>query len=385
LLALLILAFVLSNLPWKDTLSLVREDQDTLTITGELSGNWRGNEVEFQPAEDADVDGWPLPVLESLHAGLPVERRPAGNFEWQPGMPRVFSEIELGGLLPAMLLVLIGPLIFASARWWRLLALAGCATRYLEALRLTLLALFFNLVMPGLTGGDVVKAVLVVRQHPDRRADALVTVIVDRAIGLVVLVGLACGVVLVSGSRFAVLKPFVTGAFLLLVAGLWVLMHPGARRLFRFDAIIARLPQRERLEKVNTALQIYAKRPGELALAVLLTLVNHLSIGGAVYFLGRAYGERLLSYLDYLAIASVANTISAVPLSPSGWGVGELAYSKLFVMIEADPTVGVAVSITFRLLMMALGLMGGLLLLLPGGRDVRSELDEAKGAEAEAG
>ena len=379
LLALAILAFVLSKVPWRDTVSYTPEGQDKLTITGTLQGAWRGQMVEFLPDQDADIAAWPASIVEAASAQTytSIVRQPTGSFEWQPGMPRVFSEIDPGGLLPAMLLVLIGPLVFASARWWRLLALAGCATRFLVAMRLTMLSLFFNLVMPGLTGGDLV----VVRRHPDRRADALVTVVIDRALGLVVLVGLACAVVLATGDRFAELKLWVTLAFLGLVFALWMLMHPGARRLFRFDAIIARLPQRERFEKVDAALQQYARHPSEMVIAVLLTVGNHLSIAGATYFLARAYGERLLSYLDMLAIASVANTISAIPLSPSGWGVGEFAFSKLFSMVEADPTVGVAVSITFRLLMMALGLAGGLLLLLPGGEDVRSGIEEAKGEE----
>jgi hypothetical protein len=64
----------------------------------------------------------------------------------------------------------------------------------------------------------------------------------------------------------------------------------------------------------------------------------------------------------------VANLIGALPLAPGGWGVGELAFRGLFVMIGASPTLGVAVSVTFRLCQLAIALLGGLMLLLPGGR-----------------
>jgi glycosyltransferase 2 family protein len=381
LLTLAILGFVLTTLPWRDTLTWRQGGEERLSVHGAIAGEWRGEAVRFRVADDVTAEpGWPPLLADAArtHEPVPVARAGPGEdgYDWRPGMPRVFRSLDPAGLLPAVGLLLLG-LVLVSARWWRLLELAGCRTSYPNALRLTLLGLFFNLVLPGLTGGDVVKAVLVVRQNPNRRADALVTVVVDRVIGLVVLVGLAWIVVLVSGERFAALRVWWSALFAALLFGLWVLVHPGARRLLRFDAILARLPQRERLEKIDRALQLYGARPGALLAAVGLTAVNHLAIAGTVYVLGRAYGETALGYLDYLAIASVANTLSAVPLSPSGWGVGEAAFRELFLLVGAAATVGVAVSITFRLLMMLEGLAGGVLLLLPGWRDARAKLEGA--------
>ena len=52
----------------------------------------------------------------------------------------------------------------------------------------TAIGLFFNIVVPGLTGGDLVKAVLAARDHPERKAAAMISVLVDRLIGVLVLV-----------------------------------------------------------------------------------------------------------------------------------------------------------------------------------------------------
>jgi hypothetical protein len=131
------------------------------------------------------------------------------------------------GISARVLLILAGAFV-AITRWWRLLAVAGCGTRWTIAFRLSFLGLFFNVVLPaGITGGDVIKAVLVVREHPERRADAFVTVVVDRALGLLVLMALASIVVLVSGDRFAELKLPVVGAFLAALVGIWFLLHRG--------------------------------------------------------------------------------------------------------------------------------------------------------------
>ena len=42
----------------------------------------------------------------------------------------------------------------------------------------------------------------------------------------------------------------------------------------------------------------------------------------------------------------VANVITAVPISPSGWGVGEEAYRQLFILMGGAGALGVAVSVT---------------------------------------
>ncbi len=64
-----------------------------------------------------------------------------------------------------------------------------------NTLRLTFLGLFFNLVLPGITGGDLPKALMVVREHPERRAHALASVVIDRLLGLWVLLVLGTTII----------------------------------------------------------------------------------------------------------------------------------------------------------------------------------------------
>jgi uncharacterized protein (TIRG00374 family) len=295
-------------------------------------------------------------------------------------MLRAFKELDRTGVWSALGFLGLG-LLASVSRWWRLLAIAGCATRWTSAMRLTLLGFFFNLVVPGLTGGDVIKAVLVVREHPERRTHALMSVIVDRVLGLVALLGLAATVVLVSGERFRELRWPVTLTFAAMAGGLWVVMHDFPRRLLRFDALIARLPLREQVQGVDRALRIYSARPIELVGAFALSAVNHLCVAAAVWALGRAFGDSL-SYFEYVGVTSIANAVSALPIAPAGWGVGEAAFGYIFGLLGAATTLGVAVSVTYRLLNMGIGLVGGLFLLLPGGRDVRREaLEDASRAD----
>ena len=87
----------------------------------------------------------------------------------------------------------------------------------------------------------------------------------------------------------------------------------------------------------------------------------------------------LIGWWDYVAIVPVANMVSSLPLAPGGWGVGELIYAFLYDLLGASVALGVAVSISFRICQIFLGLVGGLYLLRPG---ASAELHEAE-AEAE--
>jgi uncharacterized membrane protein YbhN (UPF0104 family) len=112
---------------------------------------------------------------------------------------------------------------------------------------------------------------------------------------------------------------------------------------------------------------------------VLLSSANHLSVFAAIFWLARSFGAADLSPFEGFAVVSIGNIVSALPVAPGGWGVGEAAYGYLFDMLGSSRTLGLATSITFRLALMAVGLLGGLLLLLPGGREALVKAQAADG------
>jgi uncharacterized protein (TIRG00374 family) len=268
-------------------------------------------------------------------------------------------------------------LLFGVTRWWRLLLLVGCEARWWSALRLTYLGLFFNLVMPGLTGGDVAKAVLVVREHPERRARALMSVVVDRLIGLATLALLALVVVLITGETFAEVRLPMLAFFFAGVGGALVYFNGRVRKLLHFDALLDKLPLGDKLRTLDEAAQHYFAHPVELFFAVLLSLGNHAGAICAVWALGRSFGVTAgeVNLLEYFALVPIANIVSSIPIAPSGWGVGEAVYIYLFTLIGASASLGVAVSVSFRLCQLLLGLLGGLFLLAPGARAELGELE----------
>jgi uncharacterized protein (TIRG00374 family) len=199
-------------------------------------------------------------------------------------------------------------------------------------------------------------------------------VLIDRLIGILVLALLGAVVIVLSGETFRELRTPVLVALGGGVLLALIYANPGLRRALRFSHWLAKMPMAKSLQQVDEALLVYSKRPFELLLALVFSLWNHASVVLAIFVLGRAFGDRVLSFVQYVAVTSVGNIVSAIPIAPGGWGVGEAAYKYLFELIGGDGTIGVAVSITFKLLFILIGLSGGLFLLLPGGPKPMAEL-----------
>lgn len=378
--ALGLLALVGWSVPWRDRL-LVHDGVEESSIPGVIVGPWNEPQVGFIPAPELDPAGFPPRLAADWAArapeGLRLERRAAGadGYDWRPGIRRVWADADADAFL-APLLLLFAAILVGVVRWWRLLAAVGVRARLWTCTRLTFLGVFFNLVVPGLTGGDLVKAVLVVRENPTQRADALVSVVVDRVLGLFVIIAMTAVAVTLSPDTFGELRAWVLFVFAGLCIGAWCFLGAWPRRMLRIEALLARMPQAERLRSLDRAVREYTRHKGTLAVAILLSVANHLIIALALLSLTRAFGALELGYWDVLGAGAIANVVSSVPLAPGGWGVGEAIYGFVYAKLGAPATIGIAVSVSYRLLMTFMGLLGGLFLL------TRSARDEARDVRA---
>jgi hypothetical protein len=388
-LALTILGWIATTLPRKDELRWYRAKKTFDGMPGEIvAGDWKKEEIRFRFAFDAaELDSsWPAPARAAYAAGLELDvtrRNGETGYDWQPSMQRALGDMDRRGLALGMALFLLAALL-VSTRWWRLLGVAGCRTSWFNALRLTFIGFTFNLVMPGMTGGDVVKGMIAAKENPGRRADAIMSVVVDRVVGLLALALVAAVLIPLAGEGFGFLmKPLLIILGACLVGAVAYASRP-LRRMLRLSALRDRLPLADKLQALDRAGLLFLEHRGEVAVAALLSIANHIIVSLGVYCLGRAVGVPTAQAgpFDFIVLTCVANLISALPLAPGGWGVGEFAYKWLFEKIHLSGALGVAVSVTFRLLtLVGLGMVGGLFLLLPG---TRAEVRETR-AEPDAG
>src|SRR5205814_3439056 len=85
--------------------------------------------------------------------------------------------------------VFVFPIVFliTSFRWWLLLRALEIPMTLARTFVINMVGAFYNTFMPGSTGGDLLKAYYA-SKHTDHRTRAVLSVIIDRVIGLVALI-----------------------------------------------------------------------------------------------------------------------------------------------------------------------------------------------------
>ncbi len=251
-------------------------------------------------------------------------------------------------------------------RWTWLLKAQGLAGQFGRAFRLTFIGVFFNNVMPGLTGGDIVKAVMIARDHPEQRPAAVGTVIVDRVLGIVVLAAMSAVVLVFNFDRFHEAAFGIFGFLGAAVAGLVLFFSRRVRRAIRLDVLMKKLPGAGIARKLDNAFFMYRSQIGVVWKATLISIVSHCGNIGAVYLFGLAIGLDQRAGLEgnslvaYLATVPVTMIISSIPLLPGGWGVGEAAFAYFFRAVGIwNIDLSIALSVVQRTAMLVWSLLGG--------------------------
>ena len=113
----------------------------------------------------------------------------------------IFKGLNILVFIGALVLYVIAQLIFVL-RWWVMLRAQHIRIDYGAAVKLHFLGLFYNNCLPGSVGGDLLRAWYVTK-HTEKKVEAVLSVFVDRAIGLsctVVIAGFCYWLILRGGA-----------------------------------------------------------------------------------------------------------------------------------------------------------------------------------------
>lgn len=301
----------------------------------------------------------------------------------------------------AVLLGLAALVVFTAFRWKLLLQGVGICLAFLRVARLSFIGGFFNLAVPGSTGGDFVKAWYAQKEARARYegkkgigTKAVLSVFVDRFVGLFGLVVFAAGVLLLSarGQAYAMPRLVVLSVLAVGIVGGVIVVSRRVRRALGLSWLVKKLPLQDILEELQAAARLYRSHGGTLLAALGISLFNHAANATACYFLARALGIEGVTLWVALALVPLANLLSAIPLLPGGWGVGELAFAYFFGLVGVPATEAVGLSVVFRLAVLGVNLPGGLLWIFwkghPSTETITAEVEAAtapvRDAESEA-
>jgi glycosyltransferase 2 family protein len=263
------------------------------------------------------------------------------------GVARLLRQASQQNFWLLVLAIAIFPITFivTSYRWHELLKALDIHIGLMRTFTLNMVGAFYNTFMPGSTGGDVLKALYVSRQTP-HRTRAVMSVLIDRMIGLLALIilggiGAATQWHLPQCRQIAIASAaIIAGA----AGGLTIFYQPTLHRLFFLDWIIEHLPAQKQVQNAVHVMETYRRRPALVFWALLVTFPVHVTVICSAMFAGMAFGLPL-SPQYYWAIVPVIVLVGSIPISPQGAGVME------YFAIKLTETRGATVSQAFALTM----------------------------------
>lgn len=257
--------------------------------------------------------------------------------------------------------------IFLSFLRWQILVIAvGIDFRMSEALRLGALGHVLNFISLGSLGGDFFKAIFLAHRRPGRRTAAITTVIVDRLMGLAMMLILASGGILATGllqSDDLALRGLCQAILFSTVAGLvgtaLVLLVPAltGQRLMGWGSAIPIIGGI--VARLLAAARSYRDQKQMLLRAGLVSFLVDLLFVASFYLVARGLPIDAPTFLDHLVIVPVASLAGAIPITPAGLGTLELATDKLYTATHGvEAGVGTIVTLAHRLTMAAVAAVG---------------------------
>ncbi len=244
-------------------------------------------------------------------------------------------------LLGNITLWLVGSVFITTIRWNMLLKGMGLHYPFGKILKLNLTGFFFNTVAPGAVGGDLVKAFYLFRaQNGSARTPAMLSILLDRIIGLYAVFTVATFAVLPSFSRF-LHDPMLSSIALVGVAGfcgmslvfltLFFTKGPLEQKVL-FQFLQKPYPGFALLQKITLSFFLLKDRPAYFVRSFALGVLYQVCYLGFFAFIAIRLGHSF-SIADFAAIFPLGFIAAALPISPGGLGVGHLAFHQLFGLI----------------------------------------------------
>ncbi len=271
----------------------------------------------------------------------------------------IFRRMNLG-VFALTLSIFVICQVMVGFRWWLLLRTQSIFINLGAAVRLNFLGWFYNNFMPGSVGGDLLRAWYVTK-HTDKKFEAVLSVFVDRFIGLLSTLIIAgfFYVLFLRGQAEAVTFTGRSGPFKFLAEYkggiIWVvvvlaavfcglLLHGRGRVLLRTAWLYIRIHSVRAFEKLKDAVYVYYSKPRTILAAFGLTVFLQIITITGFWFLGKSLGiTASLKY--YYVFFTLTWMLGALPVSIGGAVVVEGILAYLFVRyagVEAEAALALA-------------------------------------------
>jgi len=277
-------------------------------------------------------------------------------------MADALQTANLWWFLPGIL-ALGAATLLQTQRWIILMKVQDIVVSPVRALRIMLVGMFFNLFLLGATGGDIIKIFFIMKEAPGKKTGALLSVFIDRVVGVLALVTVSTAVILARWGELMqhpVTRKGVGTVAIILGGSLGFIIAAWLVDRFNLTSKLPHwLPMHAKIAEAAAAFAQYAKAGRAVGVAFLLSIPAHLLLFSTFYFGARAFSADL-SLLSIYCVMPIVSAITALPVSIGGVGLRETLFESILGALYHTPAaIAVLISISGFLMTVFWSLVGG--------------------------
>ena len=229
----------------------------------------------------------------------------------------------------------------AGLRWHILLRSQGLTLHVWQTIQIVAMGAFFATFLPGSAGGDLVRGVYIYQASHGRRTHALLSIFIDRLIGLAAFVIFGVAATLTRPAQSYGVFEYSIFAFALVFAfGIVVLFAFGHRMAQLVNRMFAGRSHRLAaiIDDAGEALHRYARAWRGVLVCLAISIVIVLIVAATVVLIAAGLEFGGLSPLEYGIAGVYAMIANSLPFTPGGLGIGEGAFASACVALEPHTT-----------------------------------------------
>ncbi len=260
--------------------------------------------------------------------------------------------------------------VLCTSRLVLLLRAINFPLRFFRAFKLVMIGNFFNTVIPGMVGGDLVKGYYLVKSEEERKGQSAGVIIMDRALGFLALT-------FIGGTFLAYLlwqkgallyryryESYIALVIFVSVSGLFGAFLAFARNTWvreKIRTLFATIFHKGIFYYLLDGFGALVKRPIILIYCLFVSILIQLCSLTGVLILGSIGSETFPDVIPLAAATVVALLFSVIPVTPGNLGWTELVAA--FSWSAVGSNAGATIFLGWRIVTVICSLPGGLVFL----------------------
>lgn len=284
---------------------------------------------------------------------------------------RLLHSESLPFLIPSAFAFICSQML-SSIRMMFLLRVIELRIKFIPIFKLTMIGNFFNMVIPGTVGGDIVKGFYLTREEGTTKGRSSGIVVIDRVVGLIALSLFGfVSAIYIAQKYGSLLFPYhyelwgiITLSFVTLasfVAAILICKPKPIRQ--RIRRIVLKTFPEGFFYNLIEGLALITKERRYISYSFLISIaVQGISLVGLLNLVGLT-GEDRPDMVALVAVSSIVMLMGIIPLTPGNIGWTELLATFGWAAVGAKG--GAEVFLSWRIITVLCSLLGGLFYLFP--------------------